>query len=529
MTDELTVPESESVLVSIPVREPEPPEPVNWMPVSISGFVVAVFMTMLGAAIMYEEFLIEVPTGKMAVLVRKTGIDLKNSDEVAPTENHKGVQKEVLLEGRHYRNPYFYSWEIISQTEIESDKLGVLVRLFGDELPAGQFLADQENQKGIVPGIKLPGRYPINPYLYKVLRVDPVTIDAGFQGVVTNLAGPLAEDPNVITVPQGIRGVQKETLREGTHLINPFEQRISKVDCRSQRFNLAETKEFGFPSKDGFWISLDAIIEFRVDPTRVAEVYVIFNEDTNGDSISDELINKIILPNARSFCRLEGSNTLAKEFIGSRGEFQTRFQKELEIQCHKSGVEIIQALITRIVPPQQITSPIQEREIAKQTEKQYQQQILQQESEKKQKVQEETVVQRQSLVIAEQEVVKITTAALREKEVAETKAQEKLVVAELKLDAAKDLAAAIRSRGKAAAEVERFNNEAEAAGWKAAVEAFEGNGSEYARNLLLKKLAGSYKQIMVNTADSPLMKAFELMATPTRPATAASPVVKSNP
>ena len=115
----------------------------------------------IGAAIVafvgwaaYELCLIEVPTGKMAILITKTGIDLKNSDEVAPTEKHKGIQKEVLLEGRHYRNPFFYSWEIISQTEIESDKLGVLVRQHGEELPPGQFLAENDEQKGIVPGIK---------------------------------------------------------------------------------------------------------------------------------------------------------------------------------------------------------------------------------------------------------------------------------------------------------------------------------------------------------------------------------------
>jgi regulator of protease activity HflC (stomatin/prohibitin superfamily) len=484
------------------------------------GFTI-LFIVGLGAVstfiAVYKTFLIEVPTGKMAILFRKTGIDLKNDDEVAPTDKHQGIQQEVLLEGRHYRNPYDYSWEIVPQVEIESDKLGVLIRLYGDELPAGQFLAVNGNQKGIVPGIKLPGRYPINPYLYKVIRVDPVTIDAGFQGVVTNLSGPLAEDPNVIEVPDGYRGVQLQTLREGTHLINPFEQRVCKVDCRSQRFNLAENKEFGFPSKDGFWVNLDAIIEFRVDPQRVAEVYVIFNEDYNNDAISNELINKVILPNARSFCRLEGSNTLAKDFIGGRGEFQARFQAELETECRRSGVEIIQALITRIVPPAQIATPIQEREIAKQTEKQYQQQILQQESEKRQRVQEETVLQRQALSVAEQEVVKITTAALREREVAETKAAEKLAVAQLKLDAAKDQAAAVLSRGRAAAEVETFNNQAEAAGWKAAVEAFDGDGTEYARYLMLKKLAGSYQQIMVNTADSPLMKIFDAMAPGPRP------------
>ena len=43
----------------------------------------------------------------------------------------------------------------------------------------------------------------------------------------------------------------------------------------------------GFPSIDGFWVSLDGVIEFRVDPKKAAEVYVTYNEiqnDKDGDS-----------------------------------------------------------------------------------------------------------------------------------------------------------------------------------------------------------------------------------------------------
>ena len=63
----------------------------------------------------------------------------------------------------------------------------------------------------------------------------------------------------------------------------------------------------GFPSKDGFWVSLDGIIEFRVNPERAAQVYVEYNDSQNGDRIDEEIVAKVIMPNARSFCRLEGS------------------------------------------------------------------------------------------------------------------------------------------------------------------------------------------------------------------------------
>ncbi len=99
--------------------------------------------------------------------------------------------------------------------------------------------------------------------------------------------------------------------------------------------------------------------------------------------------------------------------------------------------------------------------------------------------------------------------ASREQEVALTKAREKKGVAEFRLAATKDEAAAITSKGKGAAEVIEFKNQAEAAGWKKSVEAFDGSGSQYAQYVLYQKIASAYRNIMVNTADSPIMKIFE--------------------
>lgn len=479
-----------------------------------SWLAAVVALLVFGAGVLwfiYTQFRIDVPTFHMAVLTRKVGLDVENGDEVAPTPEHKGIQQAVLTEGRYFYNPYVWSWKVLPQVDIPAGKLGVQVRLYGDDLPPGQFLAAKENQKGVVPGILQPGRYAINPYMYQVdfEKFEPVVIEAGFKGVITNLAGPLAEDANQLTVPDGFRGTQMKALDPGQYQINPFEQRINIVDCRSQRFNLSENKDFGFPSKDGFWVTMDAVIEYRVDPERVAEVYVVLNEEKNGDRMDEEIINKVIMPNARSFCRLEGSNTLARDFIQSRQEFQERFQKELIRECQKSGIQIIQALVTKTVPPTQIATPIQEREIAKQMEKQYQQEILQQEAVKKTAIQQETVKQKQALVQAEQDVVRVTTEAKREQEVATTKGNQLLAVAHLKLDATKDEAAAIMSRGQAAAKKVEFENEAEASGWKQSVAAFDGDGSQYARYVLYQKLSSAYRTIMVNTADSPIMKIFD--------------------
>ncbi len=474
--------------------------------------------------ICYAQFVVDVPAYHVGILVRKTGKDLSNSDVVAPDANYKGVQKDVLDVGRYFfkYDPYNWAWEIKPQRVIADGSIGVKIRLFGDDLPYGEFLAHQENEKGIVPGVLLPGRYPINPYLYDVEEHTPQVVPAGYKGVVVNRAGKIPSRPadywddsdkthQKLLVKAGFRGVENETLNPGTYNFNPYEKQVKLVDCRNQRFNLSESRDLGFPSKDGFWVSLDSIVEFRVNPELAAKVFVLYNEEANGDRIDEEIVRKVILPVARSFCRVQGSKNTGKDFIEgtSRTHFQDEYQRTMSSRCDPLGIEIIQALITKINPPEQIAKPVRNREIAKQQEEQYRQEILQQKSEEKLAIEKELVKQKQELVKAEQEVIRVTTTALREQEVALTKAREKLAVSEYRLAATKDEAAAVKSKGQGAAQVVEFKNKAEAAGWERSVAAFDGSGDLFAQYVLFDKIASAYRSIMVNTADSPIMKIFE--------------------
>ncbi|RMG32228.1 MAG: band 7 protein [Planctomycetota bacterium] len=477
--------------------------------------------TMIGVAVaglfawfVWSECVIDVPNEHVAVLIRKIGRDLPNDMEVAPGPEYKGVQAELLKEGRYFRNPFEWDWEIHKQVQVPPGKVGVVISLTGDDLPAGEFLARKNDDgtwtKGILPDVLRPGRYALNPYMYELELHDAVTIPAGYRGVVTHLAGPLPKVPNQLLSQPGERGVQPQTLDAQTHFVNPYVVRISLVDTRSQRFNLAETKDMGFPSKDGFWVSLDGSIEFRVDPERAAEVFVTYNDTSNGDRVDEEIIRKIIMPNARSFCRLEGSNSPGRDFISgeTRTKFQQAFEEAMRQACEPLGIQVIQALITRIRPPEQIAEPVRRRELALQEEKKFQQQILQQQEEKKLAEEKALVKQKQALVSIDREIITLLTQAEQEQKVSVTEANQRKGVAEFRLQAAADEAAADLARGSAEADVIRFENAADAAGWRKAVAAFRGNGAAYARYVLLQKTAAAYRRIMANTADSPLMEIF---------------------
>jgi hypothetical protein len=169
--------------------------------------VAAIAITVLGGVI-FQFYIcrIEAPTGHMVILTRKTGLDLPVNEEIAPTGEYKGVQRDVLGEGRYYRNPWSWSWVVVPQIEIPEGQLGVRTRLYGDDPPYGEVIAASEKEKGIVPEVLRPGRYPYNAwvvgtdkrpadnYAEYIELFDPIRIPAGFKGVVTNLAGPLPEE-----------------------------------------------------------------------------------------------------------------------------------------------------------------------------------------------------------------------------------------------------------------------------------------------------------------------------------------------
>ncbi len=494
----------------------------------------------------YNACRIEVDTGQQAVLIRKVGLDLPRDQELAPPRKdgstyYKGVQTEgayggVLTEGRYFYNPFFWDWEISKQFEVPSGKLAVRIALDGADLPAGQILA-QEGQKGILAGFTLPGRYAYNPYAETFELHDPVIVPAGFRGVLTLLAGRLPKDPNQFLVGDGERGVQKKTLDPGTYQFNPYEKRVSLVDCRSKRFNLGEGSSMDFLSSDGFPVTLDGAVEFRVIPEQAAEVFVKYNEADNGDLIDEEIISKIITPESRSLCRTGGSKLSGGQFISGndREVFQRNLVKSLTENCKKQGVEILAVAITRVEPPQDIAEPVRDREVAKQKLAQFQQEKMQQISEAKLGIEVLMAEQKQKVVQAEALVIVQTTKAEQDAGVAATLAEQKLKVTQTQLEAAKDKASAIVAKAQADADVIRYNNKAELSGLASRVAAFDGDGSALAQNILVGKLAPGFRSILSNS-EGPLMelfgqfvKASKEKRPPTSPASTPTPDVAKSP
>ena len=479
-----------------------------------------------------------VHSGEVLVLLKKNGThslpgdqiiiprppDPKDHDAYEAWEKKygdcNGILEQVYPEGTYFGfSPWDYERQIINVRDanavIPSDKIGLVVRKFGDALPPGQIVADPaKNQRGPLSVVLQPGTRNndyANPYAYEIKLVPPVLVEPGHQGVVTMMSGRPPAKANGYLVADGEQGVQPNTEPAGLRYVNLFEKRIKPVSIQSQRFEMKGDDIITFPSADSFDIKLEGFVEWSIIPDELPLRYVQYGY---GGDLIPYMEETVILPYARSFCRLIGSEYTAREFISgdTKLKFQAEFEKKLREECHKQGIDILQALVRDIVPPDAIKDPINEREIAKQQILTLDQQIIVARSQADLATQTEMANQNQAIGEANRQVVSIIKQAEQNREVAVTKAEQELAVAKLQLQASQQQADAILAKGKADAAVILLQKQAEAEPLRQQVAAF-GDGNAFAQYFFYQKLSPSIKTILTNT-DGPFADLFRQFATP---------------
>jgi hypothetical protein len=474
--------------------------------------------------------------GQVLVLMKKNGSQTLPGDQVIiprPPDQTKdpaayaqwdnkygdcnGILEQVYAEGTYFAfSPFDYEREVLSADQVAATaivpngKVGIVVRKFGDPLPAGQVLADTAAfERGPLPIVLEPGRYNeyANPYAYEIKQVDPIQINPGYRGVVTIMAGRPAAQPNEYLVNDGEQGTQKTTEPEGFRFVNPYVRRVIPVSIQSQRFEMSVDPKTGaddplrFPSADGFDIQVEGFVEWSIAPDDLPLIYVQYSE---GGDLAPFLEEKVILPYARSFCRLVGSQYTGRDFISgdTKEKFRLQFEQMLRDACARQGVQVRRAWIRNIIPPDKIRQPITERGQALQQINMLQQQIQVARSNADLATQEEMRNQNDQLGQTTKQVVTVVKKAEQLHDVAVTQANQDLEVAKIRLEASRQQAAAIIAHGQADADVILLQKQAEAEPLRQQVAAF-GDGYALAQYCFYQKIAPAIKSILTTT-DSPL-------------------------
>jgi regulator of protease activity HflC (stomatin/prohibitin superfamily) len=432
-----------------------------------------------------------------------------------------GILEDVQPEGTYFKySPFDYERKVVALKDVgavvPSGKVGVVVKKFGARLDRDQVLADPaRDQRGPLPDILPPGthRQYANPHAYEIRHVDPVSIDAGNRGVVTIMAAapkPGHVHGNEYLVGDGMQGVQRRTEVEGFRQINPFVMRVTPISIRSQRYEMAGDDAIRFPSSDSFEIMMFGFVEWSIVPEKLPLLYVQYGE---GAGLIEYIEQRVILPYARSFCRLVGSRYNARDFISgeTRLKFQDEFADKLREACAAQGIEILQALVRDIVPPQAIKDPITERGQSVEEILKIDQQITFAQTEADRVTQQEIGKQNQAIGDANKAVVTMVKEAEQKRDVAVTRARQDLAVAKLELEAAQKQADALVARGTAEANVILLKKQAEAEPLRQQIAAF-GNGDEYARYFFYQQVAPSLKSILADT-NGPFADLFKQFTT----------------
>ncbi len=519
-----------------------PPFRIPRRPLLASLFAALLLLSVAVGLVYWFIIRIEVDAGEILVLVNKTGKSISPAladrfgDQVvlypelirtiaAETgrsesdvlDGYKGIRYEVSTEGRYFPNPYFYKRIKIPATFIDQNEMGVLIRRFGKPLPFPKTVATEADERGPVTEILRPGRHNVNLLAYDVQTFRAIQIPEGHVGVVTLLSGLDPKEKNTFTVAPGEKGVQRETLPPGLEYFNPYLKRIEVVDIRSHKYDMVNEGAIQFPSNDSFTITIEGTIEWAIRPDRVAEVNVAYGDET-------DILNKIIIPNTRSIARIQGSKLEAREFISgkTRSAFQDRLLAELRSECWQQGIQIRSALVRDIQPPAEIASLISKREQADQEIERSTNEMNEARAEAKLVEQRELQEQNKALGDARRQVVTLVKKSEQRKVVSVTQARKEFEVGKLELEAATKEADAIRSRGKAEADVVLFNYQAQAEPLERSVNAF-GSGTAYAQHFFLQRIAPSIQSILSNT-DGPFAETFKRLQTfESRPSVGGTP------
>jgi len=456
------------------------------------------FLVVGGSLWWWYGWRIEPDNGKIVILVKKTGKNLPVDQIIAPSLDYKGVQLNVLPEGRFFYNPYVWDWKIMNALDIPAGKFGVLVRKFGKDLPGGEIIARDATYKGVVAEVLGTGKHRVNPYAYEVKLFNDITIAPGHVGVVTALCGadilttkgtdtPISKS---FLVAPGEKGVQPVVLKEGTHRLNPYLKAVSIVNIQSQRFELSGADAIIFLTLDGFPITVEGTLEFNLSMEKVAQL-------THEVGDMDDIMQKLILPSARGFSRLEGSKKNATDFIvgESRKDFQNKLETFLQHACKIWGISINSVLVRDIIVPQQIASVIRDRELAAQESKMIEQQIVQAMSQAELGKQKALAEQNRLTVSAETERIRQRIVAQQKQMEKTTAAQTELEVAKIAFQTAKADAESLLKIAESERRVVEAQNKATADVLRQQVTVYK-NEADYIRAKLYEKTAPRVESVL---------------------------------
>ena len=289
--------------------------------------------------------------------------------KIIATEGEKGPQARVLPPGWHpWLWPIVYDVEIVPIQEIRVGEVGLLTAVDGRPLATEAFYAPEwpeEQQrrmaedatfflgegggfKGTQTTVLKPGKYRINPKLFRVEVAGVTNIEKATVGVVKSNVGERFRRETaggVALVERGRQGIWKEPLAPGTHPLNTMAYQITVISTAKKvvRFTklepdrreapLAEEREITVRSSDGFTFPVDVRIEYEIREEDAPLVVANFGNDQEGLS---ERLNSAV----RAIFRNNAEAVKALDYVKQRSHQEQQSVEALAKEMEAVGVTV---------------------------------------------------------------------------------------------------------------------------------------------------------------------------------------------
>ena len=481
-----------------------------------------------------------VPHDKALLVVAKYGKPLPQDRIVVPSGEegrYKGVHEEVLGPGRYFINPVFYETERVDLVEVpagepqkwtwnpdgqltstESAPMVGLVTVQEGKDPAHGQEVVAPGEKGVQRAVLTPGTYKINPRQKRVTLVPAAVVPPGAVGVVTRLIGdvgaavvesaplttapqstapqstapatlPASTAPSRIVVGQTQRGILKDVLQPGIYYLNPRMVKVTVLPVGYDEVNLEGPKNpVRFLSSDGYQILADLTVVWGRTPADAPSIVATIGT-------TDDIKLKVVEQAVRAACQNVGANYRAQDIIQgeTREKFVDALSKSLSAQLEPRRIHVLLALIRNIEikdsrgtdQTQGLLATIQQANIQIEKELTNRQKTLTATVAAQYEEGLKLVEVAREEVAAESNVKVANILATGQKKAAEIDAAREVQVATVQQQIAALDAQRTQIMGKAAADVERLKNEAEAKGAKMLVDAF-GSPAAYNQYIFAK-------------------------------------------
>ncbi len=283
----------------------------------------------------------------------------------------RGPQKDILLPGTYYINPFLF--KVIPETakEIKPGEVAVVVSNVGRD-PSEE--VRREMAEKVRQRMEREEQEQVEESVARLdvmddkRTADEIKLDLMMGDPADRRLDEGAHEAYV--VPEGYRGIQEAVVGPGRYYVNTLAISPIVIPTTNQTVEwtageVANTfNPFEVISKDGFTMQLEVRVVFRVKPEdapfMVAKIGGI-----------ERLIQNVMHPLIDSIFRNQASESSAMAYLQNRHEEQERAEARVRAHLLKYHVDVVNVLICHIHLPEELMKTQTEKILAEQRQNMY--------------------------------------------------------------------------------------------------------------------------------------------------------------